>query len=201
MARAVNRIILVAVLFIAAWSDASVYAAVPGSSDSSAAVPLRGAQPVLQEKVIKDSSLSTPQEGSVEAFFQVDQSKKNSRQVLLMQSGTVTPTGDSTSKWRTHGYSRFLWHVLDNAGIPMFWGQDTSYIDPSLKETYLISAPKLPCERDVNVEIKESMTSPTQPASAPVTTNAPALLQKIPESELEGVPLPTPRDDTNVSKP
>jgi hypothetical protein len=178
-------------------------APLPGVKSSTAASTPASVTPApaLQQTVVKESAPS-PQDNSVEAFFQVGRSNRNSARNLLMQSAII-PSSDKTSKWRSHGPTRLLWHVMDNAGIPMFFGQDTSYIDPSIKETYVIPAPLLP-RKDAKVEeLEKERITPvaSQAPTSPATPNSPNALQKIPESELEGVPLPTLRDEINAPKP
>lgn len=149
---------------------------------------------VLKQTIQKDSSA---QEGSVESFFQINPQTRNSRQNLLMQPAVVPPKNKANRSVPHYAY-RFVWHVLDNLGVPMFFGHD-SPIDPSITGTYVIQSPKLPRERAVAKELEKSISQSRQPVTEP-TTSQPVPAQKIPESELEGVKLPTPRD-ANAPKP
>jgi hypothetical protein len=97
-----------------------------------------------------------------------------------------------------HDLYRFVWHVLDDAGVPMFFGLGP-YIDPTIGQTYIIAAPKLPRAHAVDKQLEKSIITPAAPASTSTTTEpAP---EKIPESELEGVPLPEPREDVHEQLP
>ena len=165
MKRATRQIFLISVVLSATWpasaanenaplsgtaanaSAAAAPSSLTATTQSSASAPLRQSSPLLQQTVVKESAPAL-QDNSVESFFQVGQSQRNSRQNLLMQAAVVKALPDNnSSKWREHGYSRALWHFLDNISIPMFWGQDPDYIDPSIKETYLIPSPMLPGRR------------------------------------------------------
>jgi hypothetical protein len=210
MSEATKQILFFFIAFVMSTSASTAEskdeaAAQPGLTDSAAqpsvAKPSASASPTLRETIVNDS-LAKPADNSVEAFFQVSPSKRNSPQNLSMQAETFISTEANKSKSHSNGVSRCIWHILDNAGIPMFWGQDTSYIDPSIRETYLTPPPKLPGEGAAVKEIEKTTTTQvSQPPLQPATANSSAMLQKIPESELEGVPLPTPRDETNVPTP
>lgn len=148
------------------------------------------------------SNSSTPTAGnSVETFFQVSPEVRNSSENTKMLPG-VSSRSDRKTKSIGPAVYRCVWHVLDDAGVPMFFGHDP-YIDPSIKGTYLIPSPKLPRERGLDKEFEQGVsgvdTTPASPAaSTPASEPVP---QKIPQSELEGVPLPTPRDDVHDSTP
>ena len=149
----------------------------------------------LPVTVLRESS-AAPEDKGVAAFFQVGLSQKNSSSSLKMQAATAKSSAGNLSNRRAHVLSKYLWHILDGAGIPMFLGQDRSYLDPAIEETYLIPSPMLPPERAVTRNLEQNATGPSQlPAELPKSANSdsPALLQKIPVSELEGVPLPAPR--------
>jgi len=140
------------------------------------------------------TSNQTPEGNSVESFFQIDPANRNSAQNLLMQSATVTAPTTDKRKTVPHYFYRGLWHLLDNAGVPMFFGHD-SYLDPSIRETYHIDSPKLPSERAVERDPEKAVASPSKPAAPQKPATTQSAPQKIPASELEGVPLPAPRDD------
>lgn len=212
------RSIFVLAIFSLLTSD---YALADSGGSSSLPQPASAASPVLQTTVVKDSqptSISTPQDNSpqdtsVESFFQIDPTKRNSPQNLLMQSATVASSTNNKNKSLPYDLYRGVWHVLDNVGIPMFFGQDP-YIDPSISRTYLIPSPKLPSERAAEKELSnKNNNAASQLPSVPPSTSAQStstntqsiniqsMPQKIPESELEGVTLPAPRDDVHAPAP
>jgi len=67
---------------------------------------------------------------------------------------------------------KIIWHVLDNFGVPMFVGKDSD-LDPSLSQAYVMPPP-----------------------ATSVKNTAPAIPQKIPESELEGTDVSPKNDQT-----
>jgi hypothetical protein len=95
---------------------------------------------------------------------------------------------------------RLLWHVLDNAGVPMLFGKTTYYIDPEIAGKYSIPSPKLPREGILAKELDETTIQTASNPAAPAN-NASQPMQKIPTSELEGIALPAPRDDVNDKAP
>jgi len=105
-----------------------------------------------QQKENKNTTVGLAQAetdtGSIGSFFQCPtataSSKKNKNNSPLKGSG------------------RFIWHVMDNIGIPVPTGSEED-LDPSLKQPYAMPLPKM---------LKE----PAYPSNP----------QKIPESELEG---------------
>jgi hypothetical protein len=80
----------------------------------------------------------------------------------------------------------------------MFFGQPASYIDPSISGAYRIPSPVVPREKDIKKEGEMTTAGSVPTQQQPAASQAP---QKIPESELEGVPLPTPRDDVHDKAP
>ena len=66
------------------------------------------------------------------------------------------------SKSKTRGPGRFLWHVLDNLGVPMFYSTDED-LDPTINRAFAMPAPPVPGK-----------------------TGGQVTPQKIPDSELEG---------------
>jgi hypothetical protein len=75
--------------------------------------------------------------------------------------------GQRQSKAR--GPGRFVWHVLDNLGVPMFYSKDAD-LDPTINRAFAMPLPPV-LEK----------------------TNGPVTPQKIPASELEGTE-PSPND-------
>ena len=174
---------------------------VPGTTPSivpASASATTSVQPALRQTISKGST-PTAEENSVESFFQIDTKPRNNPQSLLMQPATAaTKSNRNSHMFRP---DRFVWHVLDNMGVPMFFGNHDSYLDPSLRESYVIPSPKLPNEKDVVKEIETSPSPRIPNFPQPTSATSESIHQKIPESELEGVPLPAPRDDVNAPSP
>ena len=203
-----TKLILLSLFALAVYSPAH-------AADSEKALPLHGLQsdtaqapaavdpalgsaapapstPVLRETIVKDSGTSS-QENSVASFFQIDPDQRNNPKNLLMQPATVA-SAPKQSKRRSNGFYRCMWHILDNAGVPMFFGQDTAYVDPSISGTYVIPSPKLPREKGLEKQMESSLTVVGKPLpSTPASSASQDATQKIPQTELEGVPLPTPQ--------
>ncbi|GEM_PF-3004594 len=129
------------------------------------------------------------QDASVESFFQIDPQQRNSAQSLLRQPATASTPGTARSRSVAHRLYRCIWHILDNAGVPMFLGGDP-YIDPGISGRPVLAPPALPAERAAGGQAGGAVA---EPAAQPGPAAAGPAPQKIPESELEGVPLPAPR--------
>lgn len=170
------------------------------STPAPSAPPTADAQPTVLRGTLVKEPASGPQDNSVESFFQINPNTRNSSQNPLMQPAVVPSSSADKDKTFAHGMYRFFWHVLDNAGVPMFFGHDP-YIDPTISGTYVIPSPKLPREKIIVKEMETTGTTatPSTPTSPPGIAQPEP--QKIPETELEGVPLPTPRDDVNEQAP
>ena len=122
--------------------------------------------------------------GDVEAFFQINNTGKTpaagyashdqSTARLLSEFNSPEP-----KKSATGAPFRFLWHVMDNAGVPMFFGKNDDDLDPSLRQGYSSA---------VTIEAKQSgLIDPSTGATGNGAVNAPSKgPHKIPESELEG---------------
>jgi len=184
--------------------SAPMPAPAPARAPASSASSTSSAGHLLQENIVKSAvtaptASAAPPDNSVEAFFQVGASR-NGAQSLSMQAATVTSAADNKSKSRS-GFSRCMWHILDNAGIPLPDRHDTDYIDPNIKSTYLIPSPTLASEGAVAKELEQTTAAASKPGPQSTATNSAAALQKIPVSELEGVPLPALRDEINAPRP
>jgi hypothetical protein len=194
MSKAAKLILLASIIFPACGqaygSESSTGAPPPGSASAPLPVPPASPSPLLREDVAKES-VPPAQDNSVESFFQIG--ARRSAQGVLMQPATVTSSAASERKSRSHGLYRCIWHILDNAGVPMFVGHE-SYIDPSISGRYLIPSPKLLRDSALAKELEKATTGATQPPPSPAPTASQPMPQKIPASELEGVVLPAPRD-------
>jgi hypothetical protein len=109
-----------------------------------------------------------PATGSVDSFFQLNQSAAN-----------LPPQFSAPAKKSTGGAPfRFFWHVMDNAGVPMFFGKSDDDLDPSLRQGYAGT-----------ISVESKYPKPNQDpgvgaSSAPTPQSQGS--HKIPEGELEG---------------
>ena len=116
-----------------------------GAQKSSGSTPVEG--------TVQLNAPLAPPISSVETFFQCQ----------------PVSSPEEQAKSKSAGPGRLLWHVLDNLGVPMFYGKDAD-LDPSLNRAFVMPSPPVP-----------------QKSGGPVSP------QKIPESELEGTE-PSPND-------
>lgn len=163
-------------------------AAPPLNSDGNAQGLRSGAN--LQLRGLSGSASKTEDHnaGSVESFFQISGTPSRAGASPVFPDASMSRTGRSnegasppqpSAKSAAAAPFRFLWHVMDNAGVPMFFGKSDENIDPSLRQGYAsaISAPtSLRRPVDSNSGVSESGAANT-PSVTP---------HKIPESELEG---------------
>jgi hypothetical protein len=136
-------------------------------------------------------------ENSVESFFQTNAAKSGPGYALIKSGETP-----SSSLGAPHSA---LWHIMDNLGIPVPTGSNVEALDPSLRRNYVNpalpeinnyksrSARKQPLYKEAQIQVP-----PTQSAQQPVPTAI--NLQKIPESELEGVDFSAKNDDQSKQK-
>jgi hypothetical protein len=136
-------------------------------------------------------------ENSVESFFQTNAAKSGPGYALIRSGETP-----SNSQGAPHSA---LWHIMDNLGIPVPTGSNVEALDPSLRRNYVNpalpeinnykprSARKQPLYKEAQIQVP-----PTQSAQQPVPTAI--NLQKIPDSELEGVDFSAKNDDQSKQK-
>ncbi len=140
--------------------------------------------PTLREHITSDAPAKTPQaDNSVSAFFQVPTNPANNQ--------ATPPTTKKTS------VKRLVWHVMDNMGVPMLVGKDND-MDPSISSSNAmppVQVPTMASLRKMDKQIKHNEAITTEPATANAVSSGQAVLHKIPQSELEGVELPAPRDE------
>ncbi|HEY9732359.1 MAG TPA: hypothetical protein V6C89_10635 [Drouetiella sp.] len=141
-------------------------------------VPLRG--------LSGSASVNSQGTGSIDSFFQMDSGPvgRSSNSNLpernaVAKSQSTTPNSAETTRSAGIAPLRFLWHVMDNAGVPMFFGNKDDDLDPSLRQGYTGStvsrtkaAPSAPV-----INVGTAGSAVTAPSQGP---------HKIPESELEG---------------
>lgn len=161
----------------AANTDAN---ATPANSDAN--LQLRG----LSGSASKTDEHGT---GSVQSFFQITPQPSQAGAIPVSPAAPIAHPGKtdssaaspptSSAKSAAAAPFRFLWHVMDNAGVPMFFGKSDDNLDPSLRQGYA-SAISAPAALRRPVDQKSGVTesgAATMPAVTP---------HKIPESELEG---------------
>jgi hypothetical protein len=123
-------------------------------------------------------------DNSVASFFQLPPS----------QPANQTTSGAS----KKASVRRMVWHVMDNMGVPMIVGKDND-MDPSINRADgmpPIQVPTMASLKKMDKQIKHNEETANEPATANAVPNGNAALHKIPQSELEGVELPAPRDES-----
>lgn len=134
---------------------------------------------------------------SVASFFQINAAKTGPGYGLIKSSTTST---SGSAPGATHSA---LWHIMDNLGVPVPTGNNTEALDPSLRRNYV--NPELPNINNYKTRSGKTQTL-TRGYEAPPTasTQTPAAtainMQKIPESELEGVDYSAKNDDQNKQR-
>ena len=172
---------------------------------------------------------------SVEAFFQLPPPLPPSKRLettrylqegRLKSSGKLpsnitapmqTSSADVNSDKPKFKIDRAVWHIMDNMGIPMLWGNEDIDLDPSISRPYIMPPPNELAEqksgrfdwiRRNRIKEERKTDSGTAPAPASGVTSATPFgtkassgsmpqwtdpnMRKIPESELEGIKLPAP---------
>jgi hypothetical protein len=146
-------------------------------------------QTLIAPDISKNAFVPSDSTSSIDAFFQ-----KPKQPVLPSINGQLpakapSDAGNSQAGKEEHkGFrlGRFLYHVLDNAGVPVPVKKDDA-LDPS------IAAPST----QLSVDVKR-LERIVPPGEATASGQARLPNQKIPESELEGVELPVPKDVPNT---
>jgi len=143
--------------------------------------------PALREHISSDASadksIKAAPDNSVAAFFQVPANQSDNH-------------AEPPPKKRSVG--RLVWHVMDNMGIPMIVGKDND-LDPSLRGSQLTPPTQVPTMaslRKMDKQFKHNQETTTEPSTANAVPMSDTILHKIPQSELEGVELPAPRDES-----
>jgi hypothetical protein len=139
--------------------------------------------PALREMIQQNSS-STAQEGNIESFFQVQ--KKDSPPAVMADQRQQQKRPKTAA-------GRALWHILDNAGIPMFMGNKDEDLDPRLTRNY--TNPAQLSTENKNAKKQSGSNSAKQTATETVSVTK---CHKIPDSELEGIEV-SPTTDVRVS--
>jgi hypothetical protein len=129
-----------------------------------------GGKPALQQS----QSPVLPQ-GTVESFFQVSPAQRSARPTASSSDATKLSEDQDDHK---KSVKRFLWHTLDNIGVPMFFGNKDDDLDPSLAHGYIMRSEN--GARAAQTPNKDNATANS------AVINQPSV-HKIPDSELEGV--------------
>ncbi len=155
----------------------------PASTANGAASTASNTSPVQLRGISNQASVENNQAaGSVESFFQINQPPipQNSSGKYATQRSSMRQTNSQTAKESAAGAPfRLLWHVMDNAGVPMFFGKDSNDLDPGLRQGYTSA-----------ITEKAKASTPAM-SGAPAGDNSASSAQtisphKIPENELEG---------------
>lgn len=162
----------------------------PSGSAPAASSEILLADPQLRGLSGSASVNSSQGSGSVESFFQINNNKtpaaeytSNNKTAARLLSEFNSP---EPKKSAAGAPFRFLWHVMDNAGVPMFFGKNDDDLDPSLRQGHAEQS---------NSGHEHSTAANSRPASTVEGTTratergavAPSPgPHKIPESELEG---------------
>ncbi len=167
-------------------SGASVFPP-PGLSGSALAVPpneMPGAAPL--PAALRESMPTPAENNSVESFFQLNRLNTQpmhepvSLKTVLPQIKESHTSNERTSWLGKTG--RVVWHVLDNAGVPMLFGRNDADLDPSIARTFETS-PKITTETKA---VKLDVDNDRHTELVPKPSEPQAIHGKIPESELEG---------------
>jgi hypothetical protein len=161
-------------------------------------LPLHGVNSPSTSPGPGDSSLVNPAlQGSVESFFQVNSADvfrqspdfRNDKTTEKL-SAELTEEPQRRSKSAIGGSGRFFWHVLDNVGVPMFFGKNDDDLEPTLRRGYP-SPTKTDYKsiggsgsRDLDATNGSATSSP--PLNLQPPNPQPPSSHKIPESELNG---------------
>jgi len=170
-------------------------------SVAGADVPARGLDMSALKDVERSQSPSTT-ENSVESFFQIHNPKSKSSANYALASPAAAPpvTSDRTdgnkSKSTLGGVGRFFWHVLDNAGVPMVFAKHND-LDPDIDTSNNGSSPIVVSTK---LRLLDKLSDSQSMPENPLQTSNGANPHKIPQSELEGVELPTLRDEQTLNR-
>ena len=116
---------------------------------------------------------------TIDSFFQTSKTAPSAR--------AVSVSNEKSRKKAKCGSKSFLWHFMDNAGIPMFFGDTGPELDPRLKRDY--RDPQLP---DLNVKNGMNRVDSTRDGVSATAAQRGAscdpqmILHKIPEGQLDG---------------
>lgn len=122
---------------------------------------------------------------SIDSFFQISRT--------AMPVGAVPQSIETHKKSKSGDSKSFLWHLMDNAGVPMFYGNTGPELDPRLRRNY--QDPQLP---DMNVKNNKRKAESTQDnvqansKDSGDSNDAPQIPHKIPEGQLDGTQLVPP---------
>ncbi|HEY9679370.1 MAG TPA: hypothetical protein V6C76_15285 [Drouetiella sp.] len=168
--------------------------AITNSSRSSSNNATTSATP---NTVPTDGSTTSPKEPTkLETFFQLTGGQRNPDTSDSPSSTEKKKAGADSAALSTpdaaHNKStaNFLWHVLDNIGVPISKGNHDPSMDPRIKEKMSIPPYKNTASLNSNSATQENPFMPPG-QGAPTTTH------KIPESELQGVDPILQKDESS----
>jgi len=156
--------------------------AIAADSETSSSVP------ALRGTLAKEASPAVPA-GSVESFFQVSPARKTSATQPTKIQAAAAPTSTAAKTPVLKEASRALWHIMDNAGVPMFLGKSND-LDPSIDTSHSMPPSMVPNLKRVD----KPVDNPKQTVVEDTSQIDNSAIHKIPQSELEGVELPTLHD-------
>jgi len=161
-----------------------------GGAPTDSMPPLRGLQSSAAMSEKSGGANATGTGASVDSYFMTGPNRNGRGPQMQPQMVVYGPNPNEGQK--KHG---FVWHFLDNIGVPMFGNNDLE-IDPSIKTVYVIPPPKLPSEKQMIKSRNQSAASgnatTTTVKAQEASQNAQPTQQKIPESELEGTIYESP---------
>jgi hypothetical protein len=143
--------------------------------------------PALRGAIGKVGSSPDPA-ATVESFFQVGP-VNNSRARQVARVPAALPPGPADKKPVLKEVGHALWHVMDNAGVPMFLGKSND-LDPSIDTSHGMPPSMVPTLKRTDKAVENAKQTVVEGPSQ-IDTGA---IHKIPQSELEGVELPTLHD-------
>lgn len=163
------------------------------STSSSAAPQLRGQ--IGGSNKTSDAGVQT--QGSIDSFFQTNAAKSGPSYALIKNGSTPTT--------RTDASHSALWHIMDNLGIPVPTGSNIEALDPTLRRNYVNPVlPEINSYKTRSLKkqalVKETHISSPSVQTAPPPAPSAINIQKIPDSELEGLDFSGKSDDQNKQK-
>lgn len=183
-----SKALITCLLLLPVASATAVEAQVQPATTQSTSPPIQPgevkntATTELRDYIAPNSAPAQP--GSVESFFQIPSDTK------VQPATSTSKTLESSRQPVRHSLFRGAWHILDNLGIPMFYGPDNTDLDPSIPSSFKMPPLKFPRDKELDKRTSASDAELKPPASVGTasTTSAPPANreEKIPQSELEG---------------
>jgi hypothetical protein len=163
--------------------------------------------PLLHQAIGQPTGKSTGDD-SIESFFQIPRTTAGPRPTTVLSTDQVdqryakVEAGSAKNNSPAlSGAGRFLWHVLDNAGVPMVFGKHSD-LDPLIDPGTLDSLSLGQLEKSKTKWSTDSRRDDVQSfvgSESAIPLNNGGSTHKIPQSELEGVDLPVLRDEQSTT--